>query len=593
MKRTTSTTKKTISLFWHHATRYKRLLLPLFFTIPLTVLVMDFLLPYIMSLVLQKISQNNYNPHELWHSFGPYIIAYTIGTFMSGVAGWRLNIWLIWNLEFNVVRDIGQRIFDHLMDMSAGFHANRFAGSLVSQANKLTGAYIRLVDATVFNLYTLLIAMVATVIILAPRVPIYAISLLILSAVYIVGTIFFSRPVRDANTLEAEAQSQQTGYLADSLSNIMAVKSFSADEYEKQRYWKVGSHTRDMGHLSMKTTMIRETYSSMVTSTIGVTAVAIAVLGAGVFHANIATLFLIVSYTAGIGQRLWEFQNVLRQYNRALGDASDMVNILEIEPEVKDPVKPEMVRIVRGDIRIENMAFTHDENDDALFHDLTLHIKAGEKIGLVGHSGSGKTTLTKLLLRYSDIDTGAIYIDGQDISKITQHDLRKHIAYVPQEPLLFHRTLSENIAYGQSGATSQEIEGIAKLANAHEFIGQLPKGYDTLVGERGVKLSGGQRQRVAIARAMLKNAPILILDEATSALDSESEALIQDALWRLMEGRTAIVVAHRLSTIQKMDRIVVLEDGKIVEEGTHKELVRQNGTYASLWAHQSGGFMEE
>jgi ATP-binding cassette subfamily B protein len=317
------------------------------------------------------------------------------------------------------------------------------------------------------------------------------------------------------------------------------------------------------------------------------------VLGAGAFRSDIATLFLIVSYTAAIGHRLWEFQNVLRQYNRAFGDASDMVQILAIPPGITDPEKPEKTRIVRGSIRFENMTFTFRENKKPLFSSLNLHVKAGEKIGLVGHSGSGKTSLTKLLLRFNDVDSGRILVDGQDIRSITQDDLHEHIAYVPQEPLLFHRTLAENIAYGRPDASMREIEAIAKMANAYEFIEKLPEGYDTLVGERGVKLSGGQRQRVAIARAMLKNAPILVLDEATSALDSESEVLIQEALWKLMEGRTAIVIAHRLSTIQKMDRIIVLDHGTIVEEGSHKELIRKGGTYARLWSHQSGGFIEE
>jgi ATP-binding cassette subfamily B protein len=211
----------------------------------------------------------------------------------------------------------------------------------------------------------------------------------------------------------------------------------------------------------------------------------------------------------------------------------------------------------------------------------------------VGHSGSGKTTFTRLLLRFSDIDGGQILIDGQNIAHITQDDLHRHIAYVPQEPLLFHRSIAENIAYGKDEADEATIKKTAELAHAAEFIDNLPKGYETLVGERGVKLSGGQRQRVAIARAMIKDAPILVLDEATSALDSESEKLIQSALWKLMQGRTAIVIAHRLSTIQKMDRIVVLDNGKIVEQGSHQELLKKNGTYAALWAHQSGGFLED
>ncbi len=237
----------------------------------------------------------------------------------------------------------------------------------------------------------------------------------------------------------------------------------------------------------------------------------------------------------------------------------------------------------------------HDggSKQDARIQDLKRRIKPGEKVGLVGHSGSGKTTLTRILLRFSDIQDGEITIDGQNISHISQDDLRRSISYVPQEPLLFHRSIKENITYGRPDASEEAMRVIARKAHADDFIDKLPKKYETLVGERGVKLSGGQRQRIAIARAMLKNAPILVLDEATSALDSESEALIQDALWKLMEGRTAIVIAHRLSTIQRMDRIVVLDNGRIVEQGSHKELIRQNGTYAQLWIRQSGGFIEE
>jgi len=554
---------------------------------------MDFFQPYIQAQVLQKISHSNYDPNNLWGSFNAQIIAYALAVIMTGIIGWRINIWLIWNLEMKVLRDIAQRAFDHLISLDANFHANRFGGSLVSQTNKLVSSYIRFADATVFNLYTLVISMVATIVILGPRVPIYAVTLLILSVVYIIGTIYYSRPVRDANRIQAEQESRQTGQLADSITNVMAVKSFAAEKHESKLYWQQATKTKDATYRSMLTTTYRETFSSTLTSTIGIGALIIAVFGTRYLGSDIATLFLIVSYTSNIGMRLWEFQNILRQYNRALGDASDMIKILQLESTIKDPARPVRVNIHSGKIELQKITFTHDGNSKPLFRNLDLRIKAGEKVGLVGRSGSGKTTLASLLLRFSDVDGGAIKIDGQDIRLITQHDLRKHITYVPQEPLLFHRTIAENISYARPDASKEEIEGIAKLAHAHEFVKNLPLRYETLVGERGVKLSGGQRQRVAIARSMLKNAPILVLDEATSALDSESEILIQDALWKLMEGRTAIVIAHRLSTIQKMDRIIVMEDGEIIEQGTHKELIRQNGTYASLWSHQSGGFLDE
>jgi ATP-binding cassette subfamily B protein len=590
-----STTKQTIKLFVGHATRYPQYLIPLLVVLPINILIADFLQPFITSQVLQKVSQGEYNPHDLWGSFGTLIILFAGATVVSGVAGWRLIVWLIWHLELRVVRDISQRVFDHLMKMSANFHGNRFGGSLVSQATKLTGSYVRFTDSTIFSLYTLVIAITATIVVLAPRVPLYALALVLLSITYIIGTIFLSRPVRDANTLESEAQSKQTGYLADSISNVMAIKSFAASKQESDGHWAAATHTKDMGHRSLRTTTQRETYASLITSSISIAAITIAVVGVQWFHTDVATLFLVVSYTGGIGMRLWDFQNVLRQYNRAFGDASDMVKILAIEPEVQDPLKPAKSRIKAGKIDFNRVDFRHDgaDKDDSLFRELDLHIKAGEKVGLVGHSGSGKTTLTRLLLRFSDIDEGEITIDGQNIATITQDDLRRSISYVPQEPLLFHRTIKENIAYGKPDATDEEIAEAARKAHADDFIEKLPHKYGTLVGERGVKLSGGQRQRIAIARAILKDAPILVLDEATSALDSESERLIQKALTELMKNRTAIVIAHRLSTVQKMDRIVVLDNGNIIEQGSHAELVEAKGTYAQLWAHQSGGFIEE
>jgi ATP-binding cassette subfamily B protein len=237
--------------------------------------------------------------------------------------------------------------------------------------------------------------------------------------------------------------------------------------------------------------------------------------------------------------------------------------------------------------------YSDTDSNEKVFEGLQLHIKAGEKLGLVGPSGGGKSTITKLLLRFEDVQEGAIEIDGQNIASVTQQSLRRAIAYVPQESLLFHRTIEENIAYGHLPSSHEAVVRAAKQAYAHDFVMGLPNGYDTIVGERGVKLSGGQRQRIAIARAMLKDSPIILLDEATSALDSESEKVIQEALKELLERRTAIVIAHRLSTIQRMDRIVVLDKGKIVEDGTHAALLKKKGLYAALWAHQSGGFLED
>jgi ATP-binding cassette subfamily B protein len=588
--------RQTLKLYWQHALEHKGYVIGLGFMVPLTILVFNFLPPLIIATMLERLSNGDYVKDDLWASFGPLLLAYVSLTMLGGILLWRINVILIWKLEMAVQRDMHQRIFAHLMKLSANFHANRFGGSLVSQANKFANAYIRIADTTVFNMTTLVLAFIFAAIILAPRAPWVVVTLLTASVIYITTAILVTKKVRELNAIEATVGNKQTGFLADAVSNVLAVKSFAGSKYENKRYAKATEDTKKAAHNVMVASTKRDILFASMSTTMDAIALAVALSSVVFFDAHLATVYLVVAYTSNIGQRLWEFsQQTLRNYNRALGDAQDMTEILAIEPEVKDPAKPQKSRIKNGAISFKEMSFAHPESndDDGLFNSLNLDIKPGEKIGLVGRSGSGKTSLTKLLLRYHDLDSGEILIDSQNIAKITQDDLRRSIAYVPQEPLLFHRTIQENIAYGKPDATIDEVHEAARKANAADFIEKLADGYETLVGERGVKLSGGQRQRIAIARAILKDAPILVLDEATSALDSESERLIQDALWELMKGRTAIVIAHRLSTIQKMDRILVMENGEIVEQGTHTQLVKHGGIYAQLWAHQSGGFIEE
>ncbi len=593
MTKSDSTTRHTMSLFWQHMWRYPRYVVGMAVFTPLTILFENFLPPIVLASVLSRLAKGDYNRETLLADFGSSLLIYAVLLMMSGI-GWRIVDGFNWRLEAKVERDMAQRIYDHLLDQSANFHANTFGGSLVSQTNKLLGAYIRFTDTTVYQVLTLLSGLLFTAIILAPRAPQFVAVLLVLSIVFMLAGIRLSRRVRALSAKQASDESLQTGYLADSVSNIMAIKSFAAHGFERKAFAKRTTVTHDDTLVVMRASQRQMAYFSAISRVISFSALLMAVLGVVVFNANIAIAFLIFSYTNSLIGQLWMFcNNAMRNYNRVFGDAADMTEILRLEPEIKDPVKPERVTIAKGAISFDAVEFTHDGSTDALFHGLTLNITAGEKVGLVGHSGSGKTTLTRLLLRFSDVDGGAISIDGQNIAHITQDDLRRHIAYVPQEPIMFHRTLEENIGYGQQDASKKQVLMAARASHADEFIQQLPQKYQTLVGERGVKLSGGQRQRIAIARAMLKNAPVLLLDEATSALDSESEVLIQDALWKLMEGRTAIVIAHRLSTIQKMDRIIVLEDGKIIEQGKHKELLKHNGTYAKLWAHQSGGFLTD
>ena len=587
-------TKQTLLFYWQNVWKYPHYVIGVLISVPLTVLVNNYLPPLILANVLFKLSKGEFQPHHIVASFGKDLLAYTILVLTGSIIGWRVVDMFDWRLEANVERNIAQRVFGHLLSQSAGFHANHFSGSMVSQTNKLMGSYVRFADTTVFQVLVMISNLLLAAIILANRAPLYVVVLFIFSFFYISSSFFVTRKVRRLSVIQADAESKQTGYLADSITNVMAISSFAGIRHEKHEFAKATNRTRNHLFDIMRANLKQQTYFSIVISTISALALAMAVVSVMVFNANIATVFLILNYTASITTQLFQFSNSsIRNYNRSFGDAANMIEILQLEPEIKDPAKPEQLRISNGAINFQNVTFTHDGSDGALFHNLNLDIKSGEKIGLVGRSGSGKTTFTRLLLRFSDLDGGEISIDGQNIANVTQDDLRRSIAYVPQEPLLFHRSIRENISYGKPNATENEIKETASKAYASEFIEKLPKKYETLVGERGIKLSGGQRQRIAIARAMLKDAPILLLDEATSALDSESEKLIQSALWKLMEGHTTIVIAHRLSTIQRMDRIIVLDEGKIVEQGSHEALLRSKGIYANLWQHQSGGFIED
>lgn len=591
-----SNTRQIIKIYWQHAWRYPGLVVGVLISTFAAVLMFRLIPPFIAANVLRRLSQGNYVKGDVWGSFGHQILLYGVLTIVGGVVVWRIVSYLIWNLESKVVRDLYRTMFNHLMTMDAAFHSNTFGGSLVSQSNKLINSYIRLQDTFVFQVYTLLISLVFIAITLYSRATLFVWALLGFSFIFIGLTVVLSRRVRQLSAIEAAAHNRATGYLADAITNVMAVKSFASTQYEKRRYAEATDITRQRTIDMMWASIKRDVVASSVTSFVQVMSVIVAVVAVVAKDSNVATVYLMLSYSTLIADRLWEFSaSVIRNYNRSIGDAQEPVATLNTVPAVQDPTNPQKLKVNKGAIDIVDMNFTHEEtpNHKLLFKDFNLHIKPGEKIGLVGHSGSGKTSLTRLLQRFMDVDGGEILVDGQNIASVKQDDLRQALAYVPQEPLLFHRSIRENIAYGKPSASDAEILSASKKANADEFIKELPKGYETLVGERGVKLSGGQRQRIAIARAMLKNAPILVLDEATSALDSESEKLIQDALWKLMEGRTAIVIAHRLSTIQRMDQIVVLENGKVIEQGNHKDLLAAKGTYAKLWAHQSGGFLED
>ena len=583
--------KEIFRLFWKTSEPYKhRRNLAIFFAI-LTLVVTIFVGPLIIAHLLSIIQHNQlHDAKNLW----TLIALYSVSGLWSSVIGWRLVLYLAWTFETAMQRDLYARCFSKLTNQTLFFHSNKFGGSLVSQTNKLVGAVESFWDTIIWSVLPLVVSLVGSIIILSTLLWQYALFLLIFSIVFSIVVYYGSKPMAKLTKKEAKASNKLNGQLADVISNVLAVKSSGAEATEQKFFTKTVNSWRDSSLDVMRGFLKVSTIYSSINMVIKIGAIAFAVYAAQNNLVSVASVYLIITYTGSVAHELWNMNGIMRNYNRIIGNANDMVEILQTPTTLIDKSSSKL-EVTNGEISMDKITFTHDEGQgDTLFHDFSLDIKPGEKIGLVGASGSGKTTLTKLLLRFADIDSGKITIDGQDISEVTQASLRAKIAYVPQEPLLFHRSVRENIAYGRPDVTDAEIEEAAKKAGAYDFIVGLKDGFDTMVGERGIKLSGGQRQRVAIARAILKDAPILVLDEATSALDSESEALIQKSLKTLMENRTSIVIAHRLSTIAKLDRIIVLKNGKIVEDGSHDELInKKRGVYAKLWARQSGGFIEE
>ena len=583
--------KEIFRLFWKTSVPYKhRRNLAIFFAM-LTLVVTIFVGPLIIAQLLSIIQHNQlHDSKNLW----TLIALYSVSGLWSSVIGWRLVLYLAWTFETAMQRDLYAQCFSKLTNQTLFFHSNKFGGSLVSQTNKLVGAVESFWDTIIWSVLPLVVSLVGSIIVLSTLLWQYALFLLIFSIVFSLVVYYGSKPMAKLTKKEAKASNKLNGQLADVISNVLAVKSSGAEATEQKFFAKTVSSWRNSSLDVMRGFLKVSTIYSSINMVIKIGAIAFAVYAAQNNLVSVASVYLIITYTGSVAHELWNMNGIMRNYNRIIGNANDMVEILQTPTTLIDKSDSKL-KVTNGEISMDKITFTHDEGQgDTLFHDFSLDIKPGEKIGLVGASGSGKTTLTKLLLRFADIDSGKITIDGQDISEVTQASLRAKIAYVPQEPLLFHRSVRENIAYGRPDATDAEIEEAAKKAGAYDFIIGLKDGFDTMVGERGIKLSGGQRQRVAIARAILKDAPILALDEATSALDSESEALIQKSLETLMENRTSIVIAHRLSTIAKLDRIIVLKDGKIVEDGSHDELInKKRGVYAKLWARQSGGFIEE
>ena len=581
--------KEILALFWNYSKPYAARRWFAIINNCVSIIVALFVAQFLLAQLFGMIQSGNVTLESSW----PLIMAFVLAQIYGEVFGFRATLYAMWTFQSAAQRDMYRDIFEKLSTESIDFHSNRFGGSLVSQANKLNGSFERFWDTLVFQVVPVITSVIAATTILSFYYWQYALFLLILSVTFAVVVFMGSRFMRRLNLREARASNKMTARLADMVTNVTTVKSYAREAEELEGATRYANNWRNKSLASMRGFLGVSTAYSTLNVAITTGALIFAIIASERHAISIATVYLALTYTFTVARQLWDINIIMRNYNRILADAHDMTEILNSSPLIDDQTD-NALKVAKGNIKMTDMSFTHDGGKgERVFEGFNLSIPHGQRVGLVGHSGSGKSTLTRLLLRFSDIDAGQIAIDGQDIASVTQRSLRDAIAYVPQEPLLFHRTLRENIAYGKPDASEDEIRDAAKQANALKFIESLPEGFDTMVGERGIKLSGGQRQRIAIARAILKDAPILILDEATSALDSESEKLIQEALGKLMKNRTSIVIAHRLSTIAKLDRIIVLDDGKIVEDGKHTELIAKKGVYASLWNHQSGGFIEE
>lgn len=587
------TVGRTLHYFWREIVKYKWYTLGCMIITPIVVFIRAILAPMIFADLIEKASLGLPVSEILELAFWE-VVAFMLLYTVNKLVFEELRLYWCWKMEMLAMYDLAMQCFNTVSEQSMQFHSDRFSGSLVSQSNKFVGSFERLMDVIIWDLWPTLIYIVMVVVILAPQVPWFAVGLILFTAIYAMICTFSFRKISNLNEEWAAAETKQTGQLADSISNIISVKSYAKEAHERRRYADFSRKSYNAGIKSMRATIARDILFNCVQLCITALILVFLLMGREWLGISVAVLVLIVNYAQTVQGELWNINSILKNINRVFGDAHEMTLILDTIDDVVDIPEAQILIMNQASVDFDNISFRHKDAKDEIFTNFNLKVEPGERIGLVGVSGSGKTTLTKLLLRFADVNSGEITVSGQNIRNITQQSLRENIAYVPQETSLFHRSIAENIAYGKPDATQAEIEQAAKLANAHEFIIDMPEGYETLVGERGVKLSGGQRQRIAIARAILKDAPILVLDEATSALDSESEALIQSALERLMKGRTSIVIAHRLSTVASLDRIVVLQNGKIVEQGSHHALLEQkDGVYHHLWSRQSGAFMEE
>jgi ATP-binding cassette subfamily B protein len=518
----------------------------------------------------------------------------TIAFIYAGVwISWRLLEIAIIPLDGGGINLLEKRCFDVLKKQKYAFFENSFSGSLIKQANRFSRSFETIMDWFLFQFYMNILAVIISFTIFYQQQREFAYYFLIWVSIFITWNIAFSIWKMRFDKAVAEADSIVGGVYSDAISNIFIVKSFAMEAREQARVNEASDSVYRKKKIAWFFTFASFAVQGIMTFGIELLLVYLMIQQWTSGHFQVGKFVLFQSIMIILIQRLWEFGRNIRTLFTALADASEMAEVFRQVDLEQDAAEALPMIISKGAINFNQLYFTYNPKNvrqTYLFEDFCLTIKAGEKIALVGHSGSGKSTLTKLLFRFLDPQQGSISFDGVDAKAFTLKSLRQQISMVPQQPDLFHRSIRDNITLGAEISDADLIE-VAEKSRSLEFINCLPDKFDTLVGERGVKLSGGERQRIAIARAFLEDAPIVVLDEATSALDSLTEKQLQIAIFELIKHKTAIVIAHRLSTILSMDRIIVLEKGHIIEQGSHQQLLNKKGKYFAMWQHQSGDFL--